>query len=189
MSDEIKQETSENKIVYMPNYIHENQDFVNTELDETGEKVAGETDNTDTNDSDEQPRFLPTPLHAYQRKLYVGSAVIGLAGVSTALFLHSYAPLLLLLGTLYLAFKAFSVRHDYFTGTIVECGVVCSSVRPSQIRDRVSVTFRSHDGDNASYYLFVVPRRHDADEFIPDCQYVIYFDVSNPHALLAYMPL
>ena len=209
-----------NNILYMSNFIHENDESVNTDLDEKGkkevdylqerpdlEKSSNEAGSRDTaaasdeltNDSmqdqsdeagevDEQPFFIPTPLILYQRKMYITAAAFALLAAALYVAFKNLTPLVFLMGSAYMVYKGISVERDFKNGNLVEVGVVCVAVRPSAVRDRVSLTFKANEEDGGSYYRFVVPaKKYVSEEFIVDSPYVIYFDVSNPHALIAYV--
>ena len=179
MSDKSKNNRSdtEDNVIFLSNFINHNSAPVNSEFDNSEDFL----ENTST--------ALPTPLVLYQRKLLCISGIILVGALFFSFHFRNYAPLILLLGSAYMLFKACLVQRHFLSGQIVELGAVCTGVSVSKIKDRIHVTFRTaaeEDGNGEPGYLkFAVPMRSSQDDFIVDAPYVIYFDQTNPHSLIA----
>ncbi len=150
--------------------------------------VNSETDNIDK-DNTENLYVLPTLLANYRGRLLIYAGLIGVVSIFFAVFFRYYGPLVLLFGSAYLCCKASRVEADFCAGTIVEAGAVCTGISVSRLKDRVHVSFRTTDEEKPAYFKFAVPQRSSQDDFIIDAPYVIYFDITNPHVLIGFVPV
>lgn len=117
------------------------------------------------------------------------SALSLTAGVLFTAVLRSWSALIVCsLASVYLAFRALRVEHDYNSGRIVELAAVCTGVRPSFYKDRLTATFTAETEDGTSaYYKFIVPDRRLLDDFIVGAPYVLYYDREAKNLLLEYV--
>ena len=154
------------------------------------EQLSEEAQNdTPAEDTPAQETYeeIPAPLQQYAIKQYAGAVFVAFISTVFTVYLKGPAPLFILLGSAYMAYLGYTVKRDYRRGEIVEQGAVCTGVKPSSIRDRVMVTFRTKVDGKERFYKFYVPSRMSQDEFIVDAPYVIYYRKNAPEALIAYV--
>lgn len=154
------------------------------------EQLPDETQNdTPAEDTPAQKTYedIPAPLQRHAVKQYAGAVFVAFISAVFAVYLKGPAPLFILLGSVYMAYLGYTVKRDYRRGEIVELGVVCTGVKPSSVRDRVMVTFRTKVDGKERFYKFYVPSKQSQDEFIVDAPYVIYYRQNAPEALIAYV--
>ena len=132
---------------------------------------------------------LPTSLVNYRNKnFYMSFLILAAGGLFTAILRTWSALIICSLASVYLAFKALSVEHNYNSGRIVELAAVCTGIRPSFYRDRLSATFTADSGNGESvYYRFIVPNKRLLDDFIVGARYVLYYDKEAKNLLLGYV--
>lgn len=132
---------------------------------------------------------LPTSLVNYRNKYLLVSAITLAAGLLFTATLRTWsACIICTLASIYLAFKAICVEHDYNCGKIVEIAAVCTGIRPSFYRDRLTATFTSDNADGeSSYFKFIVPDKRLQDDFIVGAPYILYYDRDTKNLLLGYI--
>jgi len=135
--------------------------------------------------------LLPTQLVNYRNKNYFASVAALVLGFGFSLYVGDKMPFLLC--TLFASFffcKGISVAERYHKGRIAELTATCTGIMPSFYRDRFTVTFAARsDGDDYVYYRFIVPNKHNQEEFVIGAMYVIYFDRETVRTLLGYLLL
>lgn len=131
---------------------------------------------------------LPAPLYSYMAKLFGGVFITAILIIMSTILLRQAKTLLFLAIPGYLGFKAFLVQRDWELSIIHEVEAYCRFIRPGTLRDQVVVSFCSldEDGEANKHYQFVIPGRKNAEEFIPESPYLIYFRDSEPRNLLAF---
>ena len=143
-------------------------------------------------DEEREDAPLPYALAGHRLKLYAVATVFVVAGIAIAIYLKSFAPLLLVLFSGYFWWQGFNVLRRYRSCLIREVAVLCTSVKPSRIRDAMTLTFRTV-GDEANpdqeYFKFLNQPKRTADEFVVNSPYVIYFDTESPQTLLGYIDI
>ena len=132
---------------------------------------------------------LPTSLVNYRNKNLLVSAITLAAGLLFTATLRTWsACIICTLASVYLAFKAISVEHDYNSGNIIEITAVCMGIQPSFYRDWLTATFASKtDEGESSYFKFIVPDKRLQDDFIVGAPYVLYYDRDAKNLLLGYV--
>ena len=132
---------------------------------------------------------LPTSLVNYRNKNLLMSAITLATGLLFTATLRTWsACIICTLASIYLAIKAISVEHDYNCGKIVEIAAVCTGIRPSFYRDRLTATFTSESVDGeSSYFKFIVPDKRLQDDFIVGAPYILYYHRDAKNLLLGYV--
>ena len=134
---------------------------------------------------------LPTSLVNYRNKYLLVSAITLAAGLLFTATLRTWsACIICTLASIYLTFKAICVEHDYNCGKIVEIAAVCTGIRPSFYRDRLTATFTSDNADGeSSYFKFIVPDKRLQDDFIVGAPYILYYHRDTKNLLLGYVQI
>lgn len=134
---------------------------------------------------------LPTSLVNYRNKNLLMSAASLAAGLLFSATLRTWSAFIIcLLASVYLSFKALSVEHNYNCGRIVEIAAVCTGIRPSFYRDRLTATFTSDNADgDSSYFRLFVPDKRLQDDFIVGAPYVLYYDRDSKNLLIGYVQI
>ena len=132
---------------------------------------------------------LPTSLVNYRNKNLLVSAITLAAGLLFTATLRTWsACIICTLASVYLAFKAISVEHDYNSGNIIEITAVCMGIQPSFYRDRLTATFAAKtDEGESSYFKFIVPDKRLQDDFIVGAPYILYYHRDTKNLLLGYV--
>lgn len=147
-----------------------------------------DADIVDEDTAEQDPSFLPGPLVEYRFKKLLLVGGIALGSVFLAILAKNVSFLVLMVGSVYYGYEAFMVAKKYHKGEILEVPVVCTAVKAAQFRNQVSVTFVEEDEEeNMHYYKFSVPDKRAEENFVVNAPYVIYFDISNPSFLMAYV--
>ncbi|MCR5089906.1 MAG: hypothetical protein K6C08_10380 [Oscillospiraceae bacterium] len=152
---------------------------------------SGETkiDKTSNPQNSSSILLLPSQLVNYRNKNYFVSAAIMTLGIAFSFYIHEWTPVLMC--TLFAAFflwKGVAVESRYSCGKIAELTATCTGIMPSFYRDRFTVTFAAQsEDDDYVYYKFIVPNKHNREEFIIGAMYVIYFDRDSVRTLLGYL--
>lgn len=128
---------------------------------------------------------LPEALYSLRVKQYCFAVVVLFASVGFAIGLKDWRVLFFVLLSLYLAYSGYSLASKYKDGDIEELILICSAVRPSSLKDNVTVSFRTDD-EIPSFYQFIVPGKRNAEKFIPNTAYVLFVSKSDPMHILAY---
>lgn len=136
---------------------------------------------------------VPQAIIGHRNKLFLVSCAFFVASISICLYLKSYEPLILLLGTGYFAFQGVTVVSRFNNGYIREIPAICTGVKVSTIRDRMTVTFKTllddESDDGEEYFRFMNLPKRKSDEFSVDHPYIIYYDIDSPQTLIAYTDL
>ena len=134
---------------------------------------------------------LPTSLVNYRKKNIYMSILSLAAGALFTMTLRTWAALLICsFMSIYLAVKAVRVEHDYNSGRIVELVAVCTGIKPSFYKDRLTATFTAEtDGGTQAYYKFAVPNKRLQDDFIVGAPYVLYYDRELKNLLIGYVQI
>ena len=132
---------------------------------------------------------LPTSLVNYRNKNLLMSAISLAAGLLFTATLRTWsACIICTLASVYLAFKAISVEHDYNSGNIIEITAVFMGIQPSFYRDWLTATFASKtDEGESSYFKFIVPDKRLQDDFIVGAPYILYYHRDKKNLLLGYV--
>ncbi len=136
-------------------------------------------------------RALPTGLAMYKLKSLLAGIGLVAATAVLAIYVKSFKPLFFLLPAAFFLFRVFSINRRFNMGLIRGVPVLCTAVKQSRIRDKSTVTFRTapeHDEDT-EFFRFENIGKREADQFIPQYPYIIYFDTDNPHTLLGFEDL
>lgn len=128
---------------------------------------------------------LPEALSNLRIKQYCFAVIAFFASIGFAIGLKDWRILFFILLSLYLAYSGYSLGTKYKNGDIEEHLLVCSAVRPSTLKDNVTVSFRT-DEDIPAFYQFVIPGKKNAEKFIPNTVYVLYVAKSDPTHILTY---
>ena len=133
-------------------------------------------------------KTIPQPLMQYVFKLCIGAFLCFVVSITSAITCSSIMPLILLGGTALFVFKIYVLFCNYQQGNIEEIAVICTGLKASRIRDRVTVTFREvNDTEELQRcFKFIIPSKKTQDEFIVNSSYLIYFDKNNIDILLAW---
>ena len=132
---------------------------------------------------------LPTLLVNYRKKNIYMSVLSLAAGVLFTVTLRTWSAFMICsFMAAYLAVKAFKVEHDYNSGQIVELTAVCTGIRPSFYKDRLTAPFTAESDDGTlAYYKFTVPNKRFQDDFIVGAPYVLYYDREMKNLLIGYV--
>lgn len=142
--------------------------------------------------TDDDAVFLPYALQMYRMKNYAAAAAFLLSGLVGTIALKNALFLILLLGCVYFSFRGYAVYDRFCSGQIREVPVLCTSVQLSKIRSRAILTFRTEPEDSdeeQEYFRFTNHVKNDVAAFSVGRPYLIYFDQSDTHSLLAYAEL
>lgn len=133
---------------------------------------------------------LPEPLSAVIFKNYLVAVIISALIVLFAVTSGDFRLLALLIMPAYFVVRAMSLSKAYKNGQIAGRRMVCQSMQRSVVLDGVIVTFLNDSDsgidDEQKYHRFNVPGRRSADNFTVGAEYMVYFNVSDPSALVAY---
>ena len=132
---------------------------------------------------------LPTSLVNYRKKNIYISVLSLAAGALFTMTLRTWSAFLICsFIAVYLAVKALRVEHDYNSGRLVELAAVCTGIRPSFYKDRLTATFTAESDDGTlAYYKFTVPNKRLQDDFIVGAPYVLYYDREMKNLLIGYV--
>lgn len=173
------------KIIEIAEYV----DFTH----DSNDQIPMSVPDSDAENSDFKEVLLPSALSLHSLKLKMIAVVFCVAGIAVTLYLKSYGPLSLLAFALYFMYRGISIKKRYQNGLIREVAVLCTGVKSSNIRDRMTVTFRTEDDEEADchqeYFKFTNISKRKADDFLLNYPYLIYFDLENPQALLGYIEI
>ena len=130
---------------------------------------------------------LPTELVNYRSKNFFAAGFLFVGSIAVSLYMKDLKPLLFcLLFSSYFVWRGLATAGDYRSGRIAEIVATCTGIKPSFYRDRTTVTFAAQGEDNAlAYYKFVLPTRKAEEDFIVGAVYVVYFDRTASHTLIA----
>ena len=174
----------DNKIIYL-------EDLRESKFDDAGAEEQA-SDMVGTEDSAQTAALLPPAIHEYMVKTLLGAIVFAIGSIVISVYMHSFGPLVLLLGAAYFGYKSFAVRGRYFNGFIAEVPAICTNVKPARWQDRVVVTFKSVPDDPEEppeFYQFSNLSKKSEDRFMPGHPYMIYYDVDEPKVLINYTNL
>lgn len=181
----------ENKVVQISDYIAAEEES-DSDYEDLYEDGSEQPEEQDAAEEDDGSGYVPYGIIAYRNKLYLISGIFLVLGTATSIYAKSLTPLILVAAAVYFFVKGLSAVKRYYNGLIREVPVLCTSVRPATIRDRLTVTFRTETEDDETgqeYFKFLNQPKRAADNFVVGHPYLIYYDVENPQALLYYIDL
>lgn len=156
--------------------------------------LGAESDSVDNSEKltdDSDILTLPTQLVNYRNKNFLFGFGILSFGLAVSVAAKDVKVVLLLaIFSMYFFVRAAVVARHYASGRIVELVAVCTGIKPSQFRDRISVSFMvTSEANQTAYFKFNVPSRRSQDDFIVGASYVIYFDKTVKNVLIGYIQL
>ena len=129
---------------------------------------------------------LPRAIADLLTKHVITGGLIAAAFAGFAFILGEHRVLLLSVFGLWIMFTGFQSAADYRKGKITERYAVCTGIQISRFRDETSVAFETAGNAPKEHLQFVISGRKQADDFILNGYYYIYFRANAGNTLVAY---
>lgn len=169
--------------------------FLLYRIKQNGEKVnhefklknPEETDNTAKMAQNE----LPEALALYRYKMYINGILIAILSTFVCIYFKIMSPIILMLGSAMMFYKGFSLQKKFLNGEIQEREVICTDVKESFVKERLTLTFTTvvNNSQQQEYLHFYNMPKKKVDDFSINSPYLVYFDQTDPHVLLNYILL
>ena len=136
-------------------------------------------------DAESEAYEFPEALANVRVKYFiVGGLVIAFA-IGFTILMREIRILPIALFGLWFIYNGWALKQKYLSGKILAAVLICTSVHSSNLKDVVTVGFRTDD-EVPSFYQFKLAGKKRADDFIPNGTYIVYFYEETPSQLLAY---